>query len=412
MVTRRIGRVKPHRRTGLGSFTILTVLALVVAWLVAFIASPAIAASDEVAPLTQGAPVEAPVCDMLVVYEPGYAVGSRAIQAELVPGPNRLVVEGLPATVDARSAELSAVGSRVRVESKAFDSANRCLVFTVVPESPGPVSLRLTYSFTGLSWSASYTAVLNGRLDEAGVSAWYCVSNRCGSALCPQSLTLVAGHTNTLAGKADVRGASSLGLTAVRVSCSGAIPTGTDCYIEAAGASAVPARMVYLIDRIGVASPDPSVGRKDEAAVMLALEITVSPQQFPIPLPGGRVTVYAHSGDGAAYLLGEDVISPIRTGGSVMLRLGMAPSLRVEKARTDQKKIGTSSWEEAYQIRIANSGSAQADVVVVEEFPGEWAILQSAPVSAARTPSGYARFSMAVPAGGRAELLYRVRYTL
>jgi len=95
-----------------------------------------------------------------------------------------------------------------------------------------------------------------------------------------------------------------------------------------------------------------------------------------------------------------------------MLRLGAAPSLRAEKARTDQKKIGTSSWEEAYQIRITNSGSAQAEVVILEEFPGEWAILQSAPASAARTPGGFARFNLSAPAGARIEVLYKVRYTL
>ena len=48
---------------------------------------------------------EAPVTDALVVYESGYAVGSRTIQAELQPGPNRVIVGGLPATVDPRSVD-------------------------------------------------------------------------------------------------------------------------------------------------------------------------------------------------------------------------------------------------------------------------------------------------------------------
>jgi len=355
---------------------------------------------------------DVPVSDVLVVYESGYAVGTRTIHAELQPGPNRLVVGGLPATVDPRNAELASLGARVKVESKVFDSAARCLVFTVVPEAPGPASLRLTYAFTGLAWSASYIAVLDGRLDEVALSAWYCLSNKCGSSLAPRSMTLAAGHSNVLAGKADARGAVGLGVTAVNVCLPNTLRDGSDCYMQAASAARVPARMVYLIDRIGVALSDPAVNRKDEPRVLLALDMTISPLDLPLPLPAGRVTVYTHSADGTAHLLGEDTVAPIRAAGSVMLRLGSAPSLRAEKARTDQKKIGTSSWEEAYQIRITNSGSIQADVVILEEFPGEWAILQSAPAAATRTSGGFARFNLSVPAGARTEVLYRVRYTL
>jgi hypothetical protein len=355
---------------------------------------------------------EVPVSDVLVVYESGYAVGTRTIQVELQPGPNRVIVCGLPAEVDPRSVELAALGARVRVESKVFDSAARSFVFMVVPEAPGPASLRLTYTFTGLAWSASYVAELDPRLDEVTFSAWYCLSNRCGSSLAPRSITLVAGQPNVLAGKADARGAAGLGVTAVSVSCPNTIPNGADCYLQAASASGVPARMVYLIDRIGVTLSDLAVNRKDETPVLLALDMTVSPPDLTLPLPAGWVTVYTHSQDGTGHLLGEDTMGPIRAAGSVMLRLGKAPLLHVEKARTDQRKIGTSSWEEAYQIRITNLGSVQADVVILEEFPGEWAILQSAPVAAGRTPSGFARFNLPVPAGARTEVLYRVRYTL
>ena len=371
---------------------------------------------SEVVGVTEAAEVaeadEAPVSDALVVYESGYAVGTRAIQAELQPGANRVIVGGLPATVDPRSVELASLGTRMRVESKVFDSAARSLAFTVVPEAPGPAPLRLTYAFTGLAWSASYVAVLDPRLDEVAFSAWYCLSNKCGSSLTPRSITLVAGHSNVLAGKADARGAGGLGLTAVTVSCPDTLRDGADCYVQSAGAARLPARMVCLIDRIGVTMTDPAVSRRDEPRVQLALDMTVSPLDLPLPLPGGRVTAYTHSADGTAHLLGEDTVAPIGTAGSVMLRLGAAPSMRVEKVRTDQKKIGTSSWEESYQIRITNSGPVQAEVVILEEFPGEWAILQSAPASAARTPGGFARFNLSAPAGARIEVLYKVRYTL
>mgnify|MGYP006883590236 CR=1 FL=1 len=63
-------------------------------------------------------------------------------------------------------------------------------------------------------------------------------------------------------------------------------------------------------------------------------------------------------------------------------------------------------------LSTAAIAPAQAEVVILEEFPGEWAILQSAPASAARTPGGFARFNLSAPAGARIEVLYKVRYTL
>ena len=409
MMTRRTGARVPR-------LLILAILALMIALPTANAASPVGEAQGTLGPThpadEKSEADEVPVSDVLVVYESGHVVGTRTIQAQLQPGPNRLVVGGLPATVDPRSVELASLGNRVMVESKMFDSAARSLVFAVVPEAPGPVSLRLTYTFTGLSWSASYVAVLDGRLDEASLSAWYCLSNKCGASLASPSMTLVAGHSNVLAGKVDARGAVGLGVTAVSVSCPSTLRDGADYYLQAASAARVPARMVYLVDRIGITLPEPTASRRDEPRVLLALDMTVSPLDLPLPLPAGRVTVYTHSADGIAHSIGEDALAPIRSAGSVMVCLGSAPSLRAEKARTDQKKIGTSSWEEAYQIRITNSGPVQADVVILEEFPGEWAILQSTPAAATRTSGGFARFNLTVAAGARTEVLYKVRYTL
>ena len=143
------------------------------------------------------------------------------------------------------------------VESKMFDSAARSLVFAVVPEAPGPVSLRLTYTFTGLSWSASYVAVLDGRLDEASLSAWYCLSNKCGASLASPSMTLVAGHSNVLAGKVDARGAVGLGVTAVIVSCPSTLRDGADYYLKL---RVRPESLPHgvLVDRIRITLPDPT----------------------------------------------------------------------------------------------------------------------------------------------------------
>lgn len=416
-------RPHPHSRCaalfgliGLPALMALVALVALAPLAAAALGHPVIATVTAPAPEAVGTEAVGPavpvVSDILVVYQSGPAVGTRTIQADLEDGPNRLIIGALPALVDAAGAELVGLEGHIAVRSKFYDSSAQCLVFTVEPKTPGPATIRLTYTFPGLGWSASYTVMLNGHRDEAAVTGWYCVRNQTGSSLSPQSMTLVAGHSNMLAGKAEVRGAAALGATAAVVACSDEMPHGADVYFQFVQADKAPARMVYLVDRIGVTQPDLSILRKEDTSVLVALEITVSGPDLDPPLPGGRATVFARSENGAAYLLGQDEVAMVGTAGPVVVRLGRAPHLRVEKARTDQKKTGTSSWEEAYQIRITNFGSEQADVVILEEFPGEWGILQSTPIAATRSPQGLARFSLAVPAGARTEVLYRVRYTL
>ena len=133
MMTRRTGARVPR-------LLILAILALMIALPTANAASPVGEAQGTLGPThpadakadAKSEADEVPVSDVLVVYESGHAVGTRTIQAQLQPGPNRLVVGGLPATVDPRSVELASLGNRVMVESKMFDSAARSLVFAVV----------------------------------------------------------------------------------------------------------------------------------------------------------------------------------------------------------------------------------------------------------------------------------------
>lgn len=98
--------------------------------------------------------------------------------------------------------------------------------------------------------------------------------------------------------------------------------------------------------------------------------------------------------------------------GPMTVRVGKASLLKAEKVRTDQKKVGTSTWEESYQVRVWNLGTSDTEVTDVEEFPGEWTIIQSTPSAWVKSSSSTAQFTVAVPSGGRGEILFKVRFTL
>ncbi|MEA4882251.1 MAG: hypothetical protein VB144_01100 [Clostridia bacterium] len=353
--------------------------------------------------------------DWVAAYESGQAVAVRSIITQLSPGINRLVLTGIPGTVDSGASEITVVSGKgvIAAVSKRYDPTNGELAFNVMSDSEGPATFRVIYAFSGLNWMASYSALLGAADESAEILGWCTVSNRTTADISCDRLTLVAGPANALPGKADYRGGAALGNTVKVLSKPDPMPSGSYSHIQLFRAENVPARLVYVVDRVAATIPDAAGTKKEEKPVMLALDIP-SPKDgaVPFPLPAGKMMVYSRSRDGSAYLLGADTLPASPHPAQLLVRLGKASQLRAEKVRTDQKKVGSSSWEEAYQVRITNQGQQDVEVIDIEELPGEWTMLQSTPSTWTKGSGGLALFTVQAPAGGQAEILFRVRYTI
>lgn len=352
--------------------------------------------------------------DFLVVHESGPAVATCRVEMDLVAGMNKVIVSGVPSTADCGATELLSGTVPFSVVSAEMDRDSGQLVFDVKAEAPAHAVFTAVYPFSGITWSASYNATLEAEKETAQIWAWYSIRNETDSDLAPSRLVLAAGPNNILKARPGFVGATALGSTVATIDSPEPLRAGSERNIRFAGGAQAPARLIYMVDwgQSEAAMSDSLTPGTAESPVMVGLEFSTSGEiGLSCPLPGGRLSVFSRSRDGATFFLGEDIVSPCPSDATVIAKLGPSTSLTAVRSRTDQRKVGTSSWEEAYQVRIVNAGTAEATVIDVEEFPGQWTILQS------NTPtptfvSGRAHLIATVPAGGQANILFRVRYTL
>ncbi|MDD2201644.1 MAG: hypothetical protein PHP20_09160 [Firmicutes bacterium] len=352
--------------------------------------------------------------DFLVVQESGPAVATCRVEIDLEAGMNKVVVQGVPSTVDCGAVELLSGTVPFKVASAAMDRGSGQLVFDVEVEAPAHAVFTAVYPFSGVTWGASYNATLEVEKETAQIWAWYSIRNETDCDLAPSKLLLIAGPDNTLKAQPGFKGDTALGITFATIDSPEPLRAGAERNIRFAGGAQVPARLIYMVDwsQSAATVSDSLAPASDESPVMVGLEFSTSGESgLSSPLPGGRISVFSRSRDGATFFLGEDIVSPCLSDATVMARLGPSTSLTAVRSRTDHRKVGTSSWEDAYQVRIVNDGTVEAAVVNIEEFPGQWSILQSnTPASA--LVSGRAHLVVSVPAGGQANILFRVRYTL
>lgn len=346
------------------------------------------------------------------VYETAPAVAVWRADVALPAGQSVLTLGSLPWSVDANSIGVSVTAGDCAVMS--VTPAQGSISVRLSASAAGAASLEVCYAFDGLNWSASYNAWLEPTRDQAVLDGWRTIHNASGAGLPPALVYLVAGAGNTLGAKAAFRGGAQLGATSVAVQLAATLEHGASVKMPIVKISALPARFVYVFDRIPVSSLDTlGVGAPERALASLGLELTLPADDGRIsyPLQAGTLYAYSRLPDGAAFTLGTCAFTAITGPGQVLTLLDRAPAVKAEKYRTDQKRIGTGTVEEAYQVKLTNTGTLAADVIVMEAFPGDWTMLQSTPVVPVKNASGMAQFTLTVPAGGRLELLYRVRYT-
>ena len=129
-----------------------------------------------------------------------------------------------------------------------------------------------------------------------------------------------------------------------------------------------------------------------------------------LPLPEGRVRVYAADANGAPTLVGEDRIPHTAAGERVKILSGVAFDLVADRSRASHTRVSRNVTEDQFQIRIRNHGAKAASVTVVENLYGNWEITQKS-ADFRKKDADTAEFDVSVPAGKESTLTYTVRYT-
>ncbi|HSQ60283.1 MAG TPA: hypothetical protein VLT84_07600 [Acidobacteriota bacterium] len=296
-------------------------------------------------------------------------------------------------------------------------AATPSLHWRVRTEQAGEKSATLAYLTGGLGWRTEYVATLSGGDRNLALSGWASISNNSGAAFTGAKVSLVAGELHRAGGEHD-RGGSSV--DAPSKPDAGAAGRASDLFayhlypvadpldlpswgtiqVPLVAAEKVAARRAHRYD----GARD---GSKVRAQVVFENE---KGSGLGLPLPAGRVRVFAPDASGATTLVGEDAIGHTPAGATVRLTCGIAFDLTGERTRVAHTRIARNVTEDEFRIVIRNGGGAEATVTVAETLYGTWEITRKSgefrAVDAERI-----EFDVKVPARGDATVAYTVRYT-
>ncbi|MDQ6683852.1 MAG: DUF4139 domain-containing protein [Pseudomonadota bacterium] len=306
------------------------------------------------------------------------------------------------------------------------------LVSELQSKRGGSQAVELSYLTGGLAWQADYVAELSSDDAKLDLNGWVTLSNRSGTTYTDAKLQLVAGDVNrvrdevrrmAMADRKEERSPAPVvaqmsqeALFEYHLYTLGRPTTLADNQtkqVALLNAAAVPVTKELLLNgsdyyyRSGVGE----IGQKLKAGVFVEFANRES-AHLGQPLPKGVVRVYKRDAAGNAQFVGEDRIDHTPKNEKVRLHLGDAFDVTADKKQTDFRRREPSNnasyvFESAYEIVLRNAKSESVSVTVREPVPGDWTMLgESAPHR--KVAAGTAEWQVAVPAGGKTKLSYRV----
>ncbi len=306
-------------------------------------------------------------------------------------------------------AQLSEIEFPTRLRFKTRPS----LTWELDSEKGGEQRAYLSYLASGIGWTAEYSAILDPGEENVELSGWATIVNRSGSSFADAKVSLVAGDVHR-EGEAIDRGAAYEGApTAAPPKPSGFFayhlyPIAGTMDLDLLGT--VQAAIVPPT-RVAAQRTNRFDGARDGSKVRVQVEFENDKGSgLGVPLPEGRVRIYAADAGGAPTLVGEDRLPHTAAGERVKILSGIAFDLIGERSRVSHTRVSRNVTEDQFRIRIRNHGAKPAVVTVVESLYGNWEITQKS-IDFRKKDADSAEFDVKVPAGKESEVTYTVRYT-
>jgi len=277
----------------------------------------------------------------------------------------------------------------------------------------GSRTLTSRYLVGDVTWEASYALSLTPDEKRGRLEGWFVVDNRSGADFTPSRLRLLAGTLRVASGPpvpmVAMRQAAVAQETAVSTELSESriydvespprLPTGRTTFPLAAGAD-------VAIEKRYVVRTSYWYGAMEESQrVAVGVQYRVETKSLARALPAGVVRVYA---EGGTVFTGEDRIdhTPERT--DIEIESSEAFDLTARRRQVSFQQLSQRETESAYEVVITSRKREPVTVLVREQFPGDWTVVESS-VPARKIGAFTAEFPVPVPAGGEAKLTYKVR---
>ena len=352
------------------------------------------------------------------------------------------VFDGLVLEQDDGTMQLIRAYDNIRFPQLPMDLVARpTLVWTVDTRQAGAHDTRITYETRGLTWWADYGAVVREgdegcRLD---LDSWATVVNYSGAAYPDARLRLVVGEPQRAGSSApmammesraaDASGPADFARQAVSeyhlytLERATSLPRNAVTQIRlGAPVAGVACEKAYVYDGLGGHWPraprpllEPQIGPEPSRAISSYLSFQNERDAgLGVPLPAGRVRVSEVGPDEQDPIFaGEHIIGHTAEGEEVRLRLGTAFDLTGERRQTDFRVDSARQvLEEEILIELRNAKDRPVTIAAEEQLYrwANWAIVEQSS-DFQRLDARTVRFPVTVPAGGTAQVRYRVRYT-
>ena len=278
----------------------------------------------------------------------------------------------------------------------------------------GSRTLTSRYLVSDVGWEASYALTLSSDEKRGRLEGSFIVDNRTGTDFAPARLRLLAGTLRAanppmpkmMAQRAEMMAADTVTQSA-ELSESRVYDVPTPPRL-AAGRTTFPLATDadVAVEKRYVARSTYWMGAMEEAQrIPVGVQYRLQTKPLARALPAGVVRVYAEAG---AVFTGEDRIehTPERT--DVEIETSEAFDLTARRRQVSFAQNSRTETESAYEVVITSRKKEAVTVLVREQFPGDWTVVESS-VPAKKLAAFTAEFPVNVPAGGEAKLTYRVK---
>ena len=279
----------------------------------------------------------------------------------------------------------------------------------------GTRTLTSRYLVGDVTWEASYALSLSPDERRGRLEGFFVLDNRSGADFAPSRLRLLAGTLRvvsappapmtSLMGRqtmvvAEAASAKSVELSESRiydVESPPVLALGRTTFPLTSGAD-------VAIEKRYVARTTYWFGAMEESQrVPVGVQYRVETKPLAHALPAGVVRVYAQG-----VFTGEDRIDHTPERADIEIESSEAFDLSARRRQVSFQQPGPRESDSAYEVVITSRKKDPVTVLVREQFPGDWTVVESS-VPAKKLSASTAEFAVPVPAGGEAKLTYRVK---
>ncbi|MGH9316712.1 MAG: DUF4139 domain-containing protein [Thermoanaerobaculia bacterium] len=280
-------------------------------------------------------------------------------------------------------------------------------------EWAGPREITSRYLVGEINWEADYALTLAPDERSGRLEGWFQIENRSGAEFAPTRLRLLAGVLRASTGPRTP--ATALRYAAAEVAVEPSVPVSESRMYELASpGSLAQGRTTFPL----AASVEVPVEKRYLVRTTYGLGENAESQSLPVEvvyhvgaktieaaLPAGTVRIYAGAD---SVFTGEDRIAHTPEKTDFEIETSEAFDLTARRRQSSFQQLSPRKTESGFETTITSRKKEAATVIVRENFPGDWTLIQSS-IPGSRRSARVVEFAVPVPAGGQAELTYRVR---